>query len=274
MVQNALAMPWFTLDGWIGPEPKCLAHCLCPPTIRRSPLDHETWPTISHTHINEQVYQLLLSRIVTQTIVPGERLRVVELAEALGVSRTPVKDAINRLAVEGIVVVVPRKGTFVSDVTARSIRELFDVRSMIESFAGEQAVQRATDEDIAWFENVLTRLGGFVVGDNYTDFEAFLELDTRFHMRLLELADNMLLTKLLDSINHQIKIVRAYQRAPGVAKEADKTHHEHEVIVAAIKARDASRLRSALTTHFRNRRELIIRALEARAESLTNGIEA
>ena len=102
-----------------------------------------------------------------------------------------------------------------------------------------------------------------LTGSYLGHFGAFLDLDTKFHMRLLELADNSLLTKLFESISHQIKLVRAYQKAPGVAKEAGKTHNEHVLIVSAIESRDVSGLRNALNTHFMNRRELVIKALEA-----------
>ena len=220
--------------------------------------------TISHEHINEQIYKLLLSKIVSQEFAPGQRLRVDEVAARLGVSRTPVKDAVNRLAADGLVVVMPRKGTFVADITPEGIHELFDVRLMMELHAAESAIPRATGEDIAELERLFSSMDRFRNDDGYTDYESFLELDTLFHMKLFELAGNAMLTRLYRGINLHVQVVRAYQKAPGAAGEATQTQDEHRAIVAAFKNKNSGALQHALTEHIQKREQQFIRALQAK----------
>lgn len=220
-------------------------------------------PALSHQNINERIYQILLSRIVSQDFAPGEKLNVPEIAHALQVSRTPVKDAVNRLAAEGLVDIVPRKGTSVARITADSIRELIQVRLMMEVFAGELAVARVTDEDVDRMEELVNSLEQFIDGDQYTDYPAFLQIDTQLHMGFFHLAGNSLLLKLYENIHQRLQVVRAYQIAPGVAREAEKTHREHLDIVAAFRARDAAALKAAITEHVQKRGDQFIRSLKA-----------
>lgn len=220
-------------------------------------------PALRHQHINERIYELILSRILSQQFSPGERLRVNEIAEALGVSRTPVKDAINRLAVEGLIVVSPRKGTFVADITADGIKDLFDVRLMMELHAAELAVHRATQEDVAELQRELEGMSQYVEGERYLDFESFLVLDTEFHLKFFRIAGNRLLLKLYQDINLHLQVVRAYQKAPGAATEAGCSLREHTRIVAALQAADTPALRDAIREHVIQRQKLFSSALEA-----------
>jgi DNA-binding GntR family transcriptional regulator len=225
-------------------------------------VEHTVLPALEHQHINEQIYELLLARILSQQFAPGQRLQVDEIASALRVSRTPVKDAINRLAVEGLIVVVPRKGTFVVDITPEGIEDLFDVRKMIELHAAELAIGRATDQDIAELQGYVSALGMLVDGEHYINYKAYLELDNEFHMKALQMAGNTLLLKLYRDINLHVQVVRAYQKAPGVAIEAMQSHKEHTAILSAFKAGDITALRAAVITHVQNRGNQFIRALE------------
>jgi GntR family transcriptional regulator, rspAB operon transcriptional repressor len=225
-------------------------------------MDDGMLPVLEHQHINEKIYEVLLSRIVSQQFLPGQRLQVDEIAAALGVSRTPVKDAINRLAVEGLIVVVPRKGTFVVSITPQGIEDLFDVRMMIELHAAELAVARGTDQDISDLERLASSLDRFIDGDRYVDYEAYLELDNEFHARVLHLAGNSLLLKLYRDINLHVQVVRAYQEAPDAVDEALQTHNEHRAILSAFRARDVNEVRAAVTTHVQNRKNKLVRALE------------
>jgi DNA-binding GntR family transcriptional regulator len=223
----------------------------------------EMWPIISHQQINERIYELLLSKIVTQELTPGQKLQSVEeIASALGVSRTPVKDAVNRLAVEGLLTIIPRKGTFVTDVTPEGIEELFDVRLMMELHAAALALERITDEEIEKLSQLLLSCQKLVDGDRYMDYEAFLDLDTDFHLSLFQSAGNSLLLKLYEGINLHLQVVRAYQKAPGAAAGAAATQAEHNAILSALRGRDVGALQDALTAHITNRRAQFTRALE------------
>lgn len=231
-------------------------------------MTHRPFTAISQENVSEQIYRLLLARIISQEFEPGQKLSVPELAEGFRVSRTPIKEAIDRLALEGLVNVIPRRGSFVSDVTPESIEDLFGVRIMMEQYAADVAVEHATVEDDARIKRHLSALKKCVRGESYSDFNEFLELDGNFHLQLLLLARNELLVELFNSINHRIRVVRAYQKTSGVALEAQLTHQEHEAIVAAFVARDKAALRGNLATHFIKRKVLIIEALRAHDATL------
>src|SRR5437764_4615575 len=100
---------------------------------------------IEHSDLTTKVYQWLKDRIMHHAFLPGDKLDIQRLADDLGVSRTPVKDAINRLTSEGLVVLRSRRGTYIATLTPEMLRNLFETRTMIESWA----VQHATPEALA-----------------------------------------------------------------------------------------------------------------------------
>ena len=95
--------------------------------------------------LQQQVHDRLLGRILRRELEPGERISPPEIAAALGVSITPVRDAVNQMAAEGLVTVTPRRGTVVSPVSIRDIEELYEIRLMVEPQAAEMAASRATE---------------------------------------------------------------------------------------------------------------------------------
>src|SRR5512136_2843678 len=100
----------------------------------------EPYFPLDRTDLTERTYAVLKDRILTRRMEPGARVSVPEVASALGVSRTPVNDALKRLANEGLVEIVPRRGTFVTGLTASDVSELFDIRLLIEAHAVEAIV--------------------------------------------------------------------------------------------------------------------------------------
>ena len=97
--------------------------------------------------LNERVYQLLLDRILSATLSPGQRVDSEELSRDLGVSRTPIKDALARLSAEGLIEIRPRRGTLVAKPTRRDAEELHEMRLMIETYVADGAIQAATATD-------------------------------------------------------------------------------------------------------------------------------
>ena len=112
--------------------------------------------------LNERVYQLLLRRILSGEAAPGGRLDAEELSQTLGVSRTPVKDALTRLCAEGLVEITPRRGTRVTALTRRDIQELHDVRRMIELYAAHSAIKAASPQHQLRLREILHELEGIV----------------------------------------------------------------------------------------------------------------
>src|SRR5436305_7797070 len=102
--------------------------------------------------LQQQIHDQLLGRILRRELEPGERISPPDVAAALGVSITPVRDAVNQMAAEGLVTVMPRRGTVVSPISIRDIEELYEIRLMIEPEAAELAADRATPAEIAYVQ--------------------------------------------------------------------------------------------------------------------------
>jgi len=108
--------------------------------------------------LQQQVHDQLLGRILRRELEPGERISPPDIAAALGVSITPVRDAVNQMAAEGLVTVTPRRGTVVSPVSIRDIEELYEIRLMVEPQAAEMAASRASETEIARVRELADRL--------------------------------------------------------------------------------------------------------------------
>src|SRR5215207_8491481 len=99
-------------------------------------------PKIQRERASDAVYQILRDSILTHVFEPGERLNVLELAEKLDVSQTPLKEAVNRLAAEGLIEIYPRIGTYVTDISPTVLAETFEIRTALECLAAEKALEK------------------------------------------------------------------------------------------------------------------------------------
>jgi DNA-binding GntR family transcriptional regulator len=117
-------------------------------------LEKKLSPTIDVTNINEKIYEWLKKRIISCIYPPGHKLNVRQLRKDLGVSQTPIKDALFRLAGEGLIEISSRKGTYVKEVTDQDIAEIYDTRLILESGAGEVIATEITDEQIKELERL------------------------------------------------------------------------------------------------------------------------
>jgi len=220
--------------------------------------------SIEHHELGEKVYTLIREQILLRRFQAGEKLDIYRLADQLGVSRTPVKDAVNRLALEGLVEIVPRRGTFVTKFGAREVEELFDARRMVELWAAQKAIEKATEQDIRQLEN-LVREGEKILkkADNGKfDYQSFSALNARFHRRMLELSGSQKLVDIYDSLHTHVQVTRAMaQRALEACRLAQE---EHEKIVAAYKQRDLKQLEAAIITHLESTLEGSLKVVEER----------
>ncbi len=123
--------------------------------------------------------------------MPGERISVDDIAQRMGVSRTPVTDGLKRLAVEGLVEIVPRRGTFVSSLTAKDVAELFDVRAVIELYAAQRLLREGKAEEyLHRIELPTQQMRQATASGDYRDYPAFMDGDRDFHLALVDLAGN------------------------------------------------------------------------------------
>jgi DNA-binding GntR family transcriptional regulator len=227
----------------------------------------EAYFPLTHTDLTEQTYGVLKDRILQRQLLPGERISVDEVARGLGVSRTPVNDALKRLASEGLVEIVPRRGTFVSGLTAQEVNEWFDIRLMIELHAADRLLsQGEAPSFLSSVREPLERMQLAVNHDDYNDYDNFMEGDRDFHHLLVASTCNEHLTRIYTNLNVHIQVARAHY-VDSVENPRQVTQ-EHDAILAALERGDPAAVRLALSAHITNVKSRILEMLEARGGRL------
>lgn len=193
---------------------------------------------------------------MTQVFLPGERLNVRELADKLGVSLTPAKEALGRLASEGLVEIRPRSGTFVTDISPDDLAETFDLRAAIEGLAAERAIQRLTPPDVDHLDAILAELAHPV--ETERDRVAHERANRDLHDLIIQRSGSRRIVQLYESLNAHIKIARIHRSHERWHSRLGEEHAEHTEIVEAMKARDPERARRALRQHIDRAAENLI----------------
>ncbi|MEN8514683.1 GntR family transcriptional regulator [Burkholderia sp. RS02] len=205
--------------------------------------------------VNE-IYEQLKQMAVVYTIRPGERVNELELAERFDVSRTPIREALNRLVAENLLVFVPNRGFFIRQLEGKDVFDLFELRRSIESTAVMLACERASDNDI----KTLRRFWRQVMksAPRMPSSELVLK-DELFHLELAALSGNAEIGRVLQGINARIHYVRWVD----VDQRRDAAFTEHLEILDALAARDTERCVALTDTHIRWRMEEITRVVAA-----------
>lgn len=151
----------------------------------------QSFPRIDSPKISETVYNILREKIISKELAQGERLDLNEISKLLKVSKTPLKEALSRLEMEGLIYILPRSGTFVSNPSVDDIAESFDVRRILERYAVELIATNASDEDLSKLASIVTEMGKLA---EQTPIELayprYLELDHEFHRQLVARSGN------------------------------------------------------------------------------------
>jgi DNA-binding GntR family transcriptional regulator len=222
--------------------------------------------SIDHVDLGEKVYQLIRKEILQRNFKAGEKLDIYRLAEQMGVSRTPVKDAVNRLASEGLVVISPRRGTFVSKLDRRDIEELFDARLMIELWAAERAIERVTGSDLNGLRELIEVGGRILENQDSFDYEAFSRTNAELHILVMELSGNRKLVDMYNSLHLHVQVTRAMcQKALEACRLA---HDEHQEILRCYQNHDLPALKEAIRKHLASTLEGSLRAVDERGGTL------
>ena len=228
----------------------------------------EALAPLDHTDLTDQTYWVLRDQILRRQLAPGEKISVDDIAHALGVSRTPVTDALKRLANEDLVVIRPRIGTFVSELTARDVDELFDVRMAIELFAADCIIKQSLLEKfLTRIQEPMTIMRKATVENEYGDYQAFIDGDRQLHLSIVSITDNQKLQNVYAGLNVHIHVARAHYLSS--VENARQAHQEHEAILAAFNAGDPQRVRQELGLHITNVKTRILELLEMRGGRLS-----
>lgn len=213
---------------------------------------------IDTTNINEKVYQLLKYRIIYREYQPGYKLTIRKLQEALGVSNSPIKDALFKLAGENLVEITSRKGTFVKDITPYDIGEIEQSRIIIESGAVEIVAREITDENVANLESLYQDT--LMRGEKF-DYISFMERDFKFHVEIIRLTKNNRLVQMYEGLNTHLQIAR-YQVARNIKKRLAWTDRDHFEILQSLRSRNPQRAKKAVTDHRTKAKDAFLKELE------------
>lgn len=213
--------------------------------------------------LREIVFETLREAIINAVLKPGERLMEIQLAEEMGVSRTPVREAIRKLELEGFVVMIPRKGAYVAGISMKDIADVFEIRAAMEGLAAALAAERITEEELESLERILVKIGEYV---EKNDLEKLIEADTQFHETLFKASRNERLVQIVTILREQIQRFRtASLSTPGRMKYALE---EHKKIVEAVSERNVELARALATEHIENAENSMLEVLNDNEEQL------
>ena len=204
------------------------------PPARSAP--RATIAPLLHESLGERVYRTVRDLILSQVFPPGSKLNVEQICRDLGVSRTPVWDAMRRLESEGLVNTVPRHGVFVLNYGADQIRDLFAVRGALEALAVRQAAEHLDDDARAALEAAVNEMERAARAG---EIEQYSRAAIEFHDRVLVAARNPVLSRLLENVYAQILVLRL--RSLYLPERVESSVAEHREIFEALLAGDAAR---------------------------------
>ncbi|MGE5380198.1 MAG: GntR family transcriptional regulator [Methylocystaceae bacterium] len=212
--------------------------------------------------LREVVFETLREAIISGILKPGERMMEIQLAEELGVSRTPVREAIRKLELEGFVVMIPRKGAYVSDISFKDINDIFEIRGSLEMLAAGLACERITDDELEKLEWLLVQKWECI---EKNDLETMVENDTLFHEALYRASRNDRMWQIVSNLREQIQRFRTTSLgSPGRMKEA---WEEHKDLVEAISDRNISLAQELAARHIDNAENRLLETLRQRGHS-------
>lgn len=223
-------------------------------------MPHPPVSALVHESLGERVYKTVRDLIVGQLYSPGSKLNVERLCRDLGVSRTPVWDAMRRLEAEGLVETVPRLGVFVLNYSHERIHELFAVREALEGLAARSAAERLEPADLAGLVATAGRLAAAAAAP---DLEQYSRDAIDFHNAIVAAARNQALARLLENVYAHMLVLRLQS-----LHEPDRlalSLAEHSEILAAIAARDPERAETVARRHARRVRDDVTRLVTTRA---------
>ncbi len=213
----------------------------------------------SYKPLREVVAETLREAIVNGTLNPGERLMEIQLAEELGVSRTPVREAIRKLELEGFVVMIPRRGTYVADLSIKDINEVFEIRTALDVLAAGLAVERITEDELEQLERLLVEIGELIETD---DTDRIVEVDSQFHDVLYRASRNDRLVGIINNLREQFTRFRSISiQYPG---RMVKSVEEHRRLVEAIASRDTELAQQIAREHMENSEQTLLQDLNER----------
>ena len=217
----------------------------------------------TYRSLREVVSDALRQAIKDGRLSPGQRLREITLADTLGVSRTPIREAIRQLEQEGFVVMVPRRGTYVADISLKDIAQVFEIRGALEELAAGLAAERITTEELECLERILVEINGYI---ERGELDRIVAADVRFHDVLYQASRNQRLVDILHNLREQMLRFRSISmHYPG---RLTATWEEHRQMVENIAAHNSSMARKVAKRHMENSEKTLLKGIREDKKSL------
>jgi DNA-binding GntR family transcriptional regulator len=208
--------------------------------------------------LREVIFNTLREAIIVGELRPGERLMEVQLSEKMGVSRTPIREAIRKLELEGLVVMLPRKGAHVAELSIKDMMDVLEVRTSMEGLATALSAQRITDSELKDLNHIYNQFVDCVEKDN---LQGTIKKDVEFHDIIYRSSRNEKLIQITNNLREQIHRFRVIYLKDYISpKEIVKEHAE---ILEAIANRNIDVAEEAAQRHIRNQEETILKAIKS-----------
>ncbi|MBC2576695.1 GntR family transcriptional regulator [Peptostreptococcus canis] len=210
----------------------------------------------SYKPLRDVVFENIRGAIMDGTLKPGERLMEIQLAELLGVSRTPIREAIRKLELEGLVVMLPRKGAYVANISKKDLIDILEVRIGLEGMAAFYAAERISDEGVKKLEKISEELKEYVCKN---DVKNMLIKDEEFHNCIFEFTGNSRLKSMMLSVwetvyRFRLKYMSDYSSAVNIVDE-------HKKIIDALKKGKADLAEKLAKEHIEKAEQFMIEKL-------------
>ena len=201
--------------------------------------------TLAPRALYEEVAELLRQRIFARELEPGSWIDELRIAEELGISRTPLREALKVLAAEGLVTMKVRRGAYVTEVSEKDLRDVYHLLALLESDAARMVAQRASDEQLAQLQAQHEKLEAAV-----DDRDRFFEINEAFHAQLLALSDNKWRSQMVADLRKVMKLNRHHS----LFKQGRMAQSlaEHRALVQALVQRQAEEAAARMSAHFMN----------------------
>lgn len=215
---------------------------------------------IAPTALYQEVAERLRQRIFAHELPPGTWIDEQHLAEEYGISRTPLREALKVLASEGLVTLKPRRGCYVTEISAQDLDDIFPLMAMLEGRCAFEAVQRAKRSDIEVLKAIHETLEKNASDDR---IEAFFEANQQFHQKIQELSGNRWLLMVIQDLRKVLKLSRMHSLS--IEGRLQQSLEEHRAIMAAIVAGQAEEAEKAMHDHLLSGREALAKMQEPSA---------
>jgi len=210
----------------------------------------ERMGTNQENSLRGRVFQTMRDNILNGVYQENDELRENTIAAELGVSRTPVREALRQLELEGLVKMIPNKGAFVTGITANDVKDIYAIRSMLEGMCARWATEYITEEQIEDLEEIILLSEYHVKKAKGEKSQQVTELDGKFHEILYNASNSRILNHVLSDFHKYVRMARKASVAN--PERAEKSIEEHKHILEALKNRDADQAEYWANTHMMN----------------------